>query len=601
MMKGTVVAVWLRTSRRIYGDPTVNQGMEQVGWNPNKIFTPTEEVDDQKVMDFVQFLAKEQNLTSQEIWSVIGKDNIKSFYETYPAFFQKPNLYSFLRSMQDIHNIIAKRIPGAKPPYIDIQPTSKYEAVFTYRSKRRMFEYLYGMLEGAQEHFEEKIKIALIAQEGDTCTLKLTFPEIIYYEKKYRFNQWLSLGFIHSLQGKIAIASVVVTVLLSFILSSFLQGPKLYGALALGVGISTYLIGSGLLAPVKEIKKQLQYLMQNHYIYDVKLKTNDILEDINNRINQYNQALTKDFVGFKGITDEMKEFGERFKHSATQMGQTSTEINNVVEHVAEGAVNQAEETEAAVSVLDESIKGLKNVVEQETQGKKMLENVVSQIKESDQAIKKVISDLGNVESQFSQVEQESTDLQGKAQDIQTIVTTVSAIAEQTNLLALNASIEAARAGESGRGFAVVAEEIRKLAEGSQEAVENIEKNLEQFSKQILRLGERIQEQGQVLNNQRVDLNNAGSMSNEAVSNIQVVSQDMIAMIDQLIQQSKSIQSIFEKMEGLAAISEENSAISQEVSANVNSYVNEIQTILNNVEAFQQIIETFKQNLGKYTI
>ena len=58
--------------------------------------------------------------------------------------------------MQDIHNIIAKRIPGAKPPYIDIQPTSKYEAVFTYRSKRRMFEYLYGMLEGAQEHFEEK-------------------------------------------------------------------------------------------------------------------------------------------------------------------------------------------------------------------------------------------------------------------------------------------------------------------------------------------------------------------------------------------------------------------------------------------------------------
>ena len=70
--------------------------MEQVGWNQNKIlYSLPKKVDDQKVMDFVQFLAKEQNLTSQEIWSVIGKDNIKSFYETYPAFSKAQFIFLF--------------------------------------------------------------------------------------------------------------------------------------------------------------------------------------------------------------------------------------------------------------------------------------------------------------------------------------------------------------------------------------------------------------------------------------------------------------------------------------------------------------------------
>ncbi|NLI61298.1 MAG: hypothetical protein GX375_07715, partial [Clostridiales bacterium] len=48
-MKGTVVSIWIRTFRGLYGEDKVDRAMEAIGWQPNRIISPLEDIDDGEV------------------------------------------------------------------------------------------------------------------------------------------------------------------------------------------------------------------------------------------------------------------------------------------------------------------------------------------------------------------------------------------------------------------------------------------------------------------------------------------------------------------------------------------------------------------------
>ncbi|WP_234117164.1 heme NO-binding domain-containing protein [Clostridium hydrogenum] len=599
-MKGTVVGTWVKTCKKLYGNDIVEGALDQVKLGRGKIFSPVEDVEDSTVYKLIEIISNGVNKNKDEVWESIGIDNIAGFFDTFPAFFEHENLYSFFKSLFDIHVVMTKKFPGAKPPLVSIEPISKREAVFTYRSKRGMFAYLKGLIEGAAEFFNEKIEVEELERTADSVKLKFVFDRDIYYKKTYKFNKLLSFGFIRSFGAKVGIFTFIVSIITFVPILGVHNSVKAIIAAVIS-SLSAFIASEIMISPKRIIKEEIARLKNNDFNVQSSIVTNDFFEDIHSELNKYSKDMSTNFVGFKGLTDEMNAFVNNVGEISKDMSDTSSEISDVVEQVADSFVSQAEDTQDSVTILNKNIESLKQVVEHENSNKTQLEKAIDKINNSYKSVETTSKTIEESLAKFEQVRSQGSELSNKAKDITDIVLLVSDISEQTNLLALNASIEAARAGEMGKGFSVVAGEVKKLSEQTKEAVEKINSNLEMFVSDIGSLVSKIGEQYDVLENETSNLKNVRRLSQDANFSAKSVADAMIKTVEKLNAEAESISTIYEKMENLASVSEENSAASEEVSASVTNYMSQISKLTENIGEFKKIAENFKGDLKKYKI
>jgi len=600
-MKGTVVSAWIKTSYKMYGEDLTKDALNNANMQVGKIYKPSEDIEDIKPNAFVDYIASKKGKKSIEIWTELGEDNVGTFHQLYPSFFQHDNLYNFLRSMFDVHVVVTQKIPGAKPPILGITPVSKYEAEMTYQSKRGMFGYFHGLIKGAAKHFNEVIEVTILEQSEGYTKIKIKFPNEIYYKKKFKWNTLLGFGLIKSISGKIALGSGLLTAVTYGVLSQFIDGGPLFGAVLVTGIAGPYITSSLLMLPMTSIINHMKQLENRNYGTENDILTGDEFERLNESIKEVKKVVSADFVGFKGITDELSEYSRKFEEATKEMDDTSGEISGVVDELALSATSQAEETESAAGILHDNMKSLNSIVDQENESKEKLETTVDNLNDSYQDLNSICGNLNTILKEFLEVKENSVELQEMANSVTTIVDTVEAISTQTNLLALNASIEAARAGESGRGFAVVAEEIRQLSEQTQKAVNSINESLKSFVAEIDELGNQIGHQYDILEKENEHLNVVADKNYSAVKEINTVSDNIIEMVAQLNRETESVNKVAQNVESLAAIAEENSASSEEVSAFVTTFSTELSKILSDLSEFDKMATAYKDDLKRYQV
>lgn len=136
-------------------------------------------------------------------------------------------------------------------------------------------------------------------------------------------------------------------------------------------------------------------------------------------------------------------------------------------------------------------------------------------------------------------------LGNEAGEIGKIIDTIKSITDQTNLLALNAAIEAARAGEQGRGFGVVAEEIRKLAESNNQSAKTIEN-------MVINIQDMIQKTMEATTGVGGNIKQGSKMAENVYTQLQHI--------------IEGVSNINDRIQSIAAGTEEQSASTEELSA-----------------------------------
>ncbi|NLY46480.1 MAG: methyl-accepting chemotaxis protein [Tissierella sp.] len=278
---------------------------------------------------------------------------------------------------------------------------------------------------------------------------------------------------------------------------------------------------------------------------------------------EVNELERKDEIGqmyrsYKDINDKLKVFMEGMEQSIITNNQIVEETKENINYL----VNQAEDTSASTEELsagmEETAASILSLEESSSNVNVAISDFAEKMEKGASTSNEISTKADELSKQFNDAKDHTLDIYSntKAEIEQAIISAkevekinvlsnaILNITEQTNLLSLNAAIEAARAGEAGKGFAVVAEEIRKLAENSNSTVGEIQVVTQGITKVVEQLVSNTTHLVDFLENRVIkdydmmvdavgQYKDDGSSINDIISDLSATSEELSATINQM--------------------------------------------------------------------
>ena len=318
-----------------------------------------------------------------------------------------------------------------------------------------------------------------------------------------------------------------------------------------------------------------------------------------NALASLQQKLGETVSQIKNQSDRLFDSSNGMYKNISNMTQTTDQVDRAVQEIAEGATNQANETQKA----NENVITIGTMIEDTNNEVEELKKTAKNMQEAQRTAHEILEELGTVnqhtKASVEEIAQQTMTTNVSATKIREVTGLITDIAEETNLLSLNASIEAARAGEAGRGFAVVASQIQKLAEQSDVSAKQIENIIDQLvadSEKAVATMEQVQ---RIIDEQSRDVDRTGEVFRSVSDGIQK-SIDGINLIGQKVQNMDQARiAVVDTVSNLSAIAEENAASTQESSASVTSITGIADEMQISSEDMRKIAEDLDQRMAAF--
>ena len=271
----------------------------------------------------------------------------------------------------------------------------------------------------------------------------------------------------------------------------------------------------------------------------------------------------------KGLVSQLQQaLNQMSVNLRTVVSDVRDEINQLsvaVQEIADGNQDLSSRTESQASSLEEtaaSMEQINGTVQQSAhsanRGSHLAQETLQVTTVSNEAVQSVSHTMEGIAH--------------SSRKITEIIQLIEGVAFQTNILALNAAVEAARAGDQGRGFAVVATEVRALAQRTTSAAKEIRLL-------ITESGERITAgEGQT----KVALERMSTML-DSVSKVSTVLDEISHASNE---QTLGISQINEAIVQMDSITQQNAAMVEELAATAKSLQYQVEGVSNSMKLFR---------------
>ena len=258
----------------------------------------------------------------------------------------------------------------------------------------------------------------------------------------------------------------------------------------------------------------------------------------------------------------LADMQQHLSRTVTAVRDSSESIASAAREIAAGNQDLSQRTEAQASSLERtasSMDTLTSTVRQNADhvqnARGLTDNAAAIAAKGAEIVMSVVSTMDRIKASSTKIEE--------------IIAVIDGIAFQTNILALNAAVEAARAGEQGRGFAVVASEVRSLAQRSAASAREIKnligvsvgsindgaalvgtagETMTEIAQAVKRVAEVMEEVAAASLEQSTGIEHV----NQAVAQMDSVTQQNAALVEQAAAAASSLQEQAARMEEVAA-------------------------------------------------